>query len=129
MKVYPEAGYQSWISEIEADDYFETRLNSAEWNTADREAALITAFQDLNLLLDLDINLLLDDAPLPLLKKAQAEQALYLLKNDLDARSLESANIGSSVYVKLGAREPRIAYNVVEMLSHYVILKTASRYR
>jgi len=129
MIVYPSKGYQSWISEDEADSYFETRLNSLEWNKADREAALITAFNDLTLLLTLSIDLTLDESPLPLLKVAQAEQALYLIKNDLDSRSVESMSMGSGINVKLGDREPQICHKAVEILVEYLVFRTIPRYR
>jgi hypothetical protein len=129
MIVYPETGYQTWISEDEADEFFETRINSEKWDSSNKEAALVTAFNDINLLLNLDVNLLEDETPLPVLKAAQAEQAYYLATSDLDNRRVESVNLGSGLYVKLGEREPRIAANAVEILSHYLILKSVERYR
>ena len=129
MIVYPSKGYQSWISESEADEYFETRLNATEWNNANREAALITAFNDLTLLLTLSVDLTLDESPLPLLKIAQAEQALYLLKNDLDSRSVDSLNLGTNLNVKLGKREPRICHKSVEILVEYLVFRTIPRFR
>jgi hypothetical protein len=44
MIVYPDEDYDSWIDEYAADEYFETRLNADLWDTANKEAALITAF-------------------------------------------------------------------------------------
>jgi hypothetical protein len=129
MIVYPETGYQTWISEDEADEFFETRINSEKWDTSNKEAALVTAFNDINLLLNLDVNLSEDETPLPVLKAAQAEQAYYLATNDLDNRRVESVNLGSGLYVKLGEREPRIAANAVEILSNYIMLNSVGRYR
>jgi hypothetical protein len=129
MKVYPETGYQTWLSEDEADEFFETRINSEKWDSSNKEAALVTAFNDISLLLNLNIDLSEDETPLPVLKAAQAEQALYLVTNDLDNRRVESVNLGSGLYVKLGEREPRIAANTVEILSNYIVLKSVERYR
>ena len=129
MIVYPETGYQNWISEDESDEFFETRINSEKWDSSNKEAALVTAFNDINLLLNLDVNLLEDETPLPVLKAAQAEQAYYLATSDLDNRRVESVNLGSGLYVKLGEREPRIAANAVEILSNYIVLKSVGRYR
>ena len=129
MKVYPEVGYQSWLSEDEADEFFETRVNSEKWYSSNKEAALVTAYNDLTLLLKLSLDLSEDETPLPVLKAAQAEQALYLVTNDLDNRTVESINLGNGLFVKLGEREPRIAANAVEILSNYIVVKTMERYR
>jgi hypothetical protein len=129
MIVYPNENYDSWISEDEADIFFEKRLNSSEWNNADKEAALIMAFNDINLLLNLDVDLLNDETPLPVLKAAQAEQALYLLKTEIDTRSLDAINLGSGLYIKLGGREPRIARQVLEILTEYIAIRTIERIR
>lgn len=129
MKVYPEDGYESWISEAEADIFFEKRLHSSEWDTFDREAALIMAFNDINLLLNLDVDLSEDETPLPVLKAAQAEQALYLLKTEVDSRKLDAINLGSGLYIKLGNREPRIARQVLEILTEYIAIRTIERWR
>ena len=129
MKVYPAEGYESWVSEDEADTFFEKRLNSSEWNNADKEAALIMAFNDINLLLNLNVDLSNDDTPLPVLKAAQAEQALYLLKTEIDTRQLDAINLGSGLYIKLGSREPRIARQVLEILTEYIAIRTIERIR
>ena len=129
MKVYPEDGYESWISEDEADTFFEKRLNSSEWNNADKEAALIMAFNDINLLLNLNVDLSEDETPLSVLKAAQAEQALYLLKTEIDTRQLDAINLGSGLYIKLGSREPRIARQVLEILTEYIAIRTIERIR
>ena len=52
MIVYPETDYDSWISESEADTYFEGRLNSDEWNDSPKEVAIVTAYRDLNLFIE-----------------------------------------------------------------------------
>lgn len=129
MIVYPEKEYNSWISEENADDYFETRLNSDQWNSANKETALITAFRDLNLFLDLSIDLSDDETPLPKLRIAQAEQTLWLLKNEVDSRSVDAINLGSGLFVKLGKRETRISPNAIKILSDYIAIRTIARTR
>ena len=32
MIVYPTANYNSWISESDAEDYFENHLNAGSWD-------------------------------------------------------------------------------------------------
>lgn len=54
MIVYPNGNYNSWISEDDADTYFENRLHPSEWKSSNKEVALQTAFRDLNQLLNLD---------------------------------------------------------------------------
>lgn len=40
MIVYSDENYDSFISEDDADKYFETRLNASAWDTASKEPAL-----------------------------------------------------------------------------------------
>jgi hypothetical protein len=129
MIVYPNENYDSWISEENADDYFETRLNATEWDSSNKETALITAFNDLNLLLNLDIDLENDETPLPVLKAAQCEQALYLLKNGVDSRSVDSLSLTPTFFIKLGDREPRISPNAMTILHPYIVVRTIARTR
>lgn len=88
MIVYPDSNYDSWISENEADTYFETRLNADRWDTANKQAALTTAFHSLNEL-DLTVDQIETDQ-LTALKQAQCEQALHELNNDLDSSDVDS---------------------------------------
>jgi hypothetical protein len=90
---------------------------------------LQTAYKDLNLFLNLDINLLEDETPLLKLQIAQAEQALWLIKNEVDSRSVDAINLGTGLFVKLGGREPRISPNVIKILSNYISIHTISRTR
>ena len=129
LVAYPAEDYNSWISEGDADTYFENRLNSDEWNSAVKEVALITAFRDLNYLLNLQVDLSTDETPLEVLKTAQCEQTLYLLRQDVDFRSVESMSLSPSFFVKLGKREPRICYNAIKILSDYLVMKTIARIR
>ena len=129
MIVYPTTNYDSWISEDDADTYFETRLKSSEWDSSDKEVALQTAFRDLNLLLNLDIDLTEDETPLPILQVAECEQALYLLKNEVDSKTVDSLALTPSFFVKLGKREPRISPNAMTILHSYIIARTVERTR
>ena len=83
----------------------------------------------MNYLLNLDIDLSSDETPLSVLKTAQCEQALYLLKNDTDFKGVESLSLTPSFFIKLGKREPRISYNALEILSNYLVMKTIMRTR
>ncbi|MHC4138509.1 MAG: hypothetical protein ACYSR1_01395 [Planctomycetota bacterium] len=129
MKVYPENDHNSWISEDDADTYFESRLQVSEWDSANKEVALQTAFRDLCLHLDLDIDLSNDDTPLPTLKVAQCEQALYLLKNEVDSRTVDSLSLTPTFFIKLGDRESRISPNAMTLLHPYIIARTIARTR
>lgn len=42
------ASANSYVTVVEADDYFDSRLNSDLWSTASKDAALITAAYDLD---------------------------------------------------------------------------------
>ena len=80
MIVYPTENYVSFVSEDTADNYFEKRLHASEWGSADKEAALQTAFRSLQ---ELDIVIdLTDSEELGAIQKAQMEQALWEIKHD-----------------------------------------------
>jgi hypothetical protein len=127
--VYPNENYNSWISEEDGDAYFENRLHSSEWDSSNKEVALQTAFRDLSLLLNLDIDLENDESPLPVLKAAQCEQALYLLKNEVDSKTVDSISLTPSFFVRLGKREARLSPNAMTILHPYIIAKTIARTR
>ena len=127
MIIYPDENYTSWISEDDADEYFETRLNAAEWDAADPEMALQTAFRSLNEL-DLDIDLDEDESPLQALKQAQCEQAIHELKNELDNQSLESMNLSGGLPVKIKPA-PRYSERALAILRPYIVMPTVSRLR
>jgi hypothetical protein len=40
---YPETDYNSWVTEEEADAFFESRLHAEKWDSVNKEAALQTA--------------------------------------------------------------------------------------
>jgi len=130
MRVYPTASYQSWISENDADEYFEYRLKSDEWHGANKDAALVMAFNDLNQMINLSVNLSEDETPLAVLKAAQCEQALHLLKTEFDSRQVDSFSMGGDLFVKLDSkREPQIAVRAVMILSDYILMRTIERTR
>jgi len=95
MIIYPDTNYDSWISEAEADIYFETRLNAEKWDVAGKKAALMTAFRSLR---EFNIDIFFKDdktfsdsyteseaqAILSDLQDAQCEQVLHELVKDLE---------------------------------------------
>ena len=138
---YPTADYNSWISDGDADDYFETRVHADEWNSADsnlRLAALQTAFRSLQeLTLNLD-DLESDDqdevdALLLALQQAQCEQALHELKHDLEETAVKSASLGGLLSVSMvsgpEATPERFSSRALAMLSAYRTIRTISRIR
>jgi len=74
-----------WVSLVEADAYFLTRTNSAMWSESytDKTAALTTAYNQLK---DSGrFNLPASPDAAGKLKRAQCEQAFFILKNQEDA--------------------------------------------
>ena len=98
--IYPDTNYNSWLDDIEADEYLEDRLNADPWDAAlNKEAALITAF---NSLAELDLTIdPTETDQLTALKQAQCEQALHELKNDLDSTGISSLSLGGLLSVKI----------------------------
>ena len=129
LVVYPNEKFNSWIAENDADTHFENRLHASEWGGSDKEVALQSAFRDLNQLLNLNIDLESDESPISALKSAQCEQALYLLKNEVDSRTVDSLSLTPSFFIKLGKREPRICPNVLTILHQYIVVRTITRTR
>lgn len=141
---YPTENYNSWLSEDDADSYFETRLNSEAWNSANHEAALITSFRSIQIL-DLDIVLdddnLISDAYysaseiaeiLTALQQAQAEQALHEIVIDVDNPGLAAFNLGGLLSVKMDGKTdstPRFSERAMESLRPYLKARTVSRTR
>jgi hypothetical protein len=130
MIVYPESGWDSFISEDDADNYFETRLNANAWWTADKEAALMTAFRSLQEL-DIEINLS-DPVSLKAIQQAQCEQALHELTHNLDGQPFSGFTIGGTISVSLskGMAEPsRYSTRTLAILKPYLKQKLISRSR
>lgn len=146
MIVYPEENYNSWISEDDADEYFETRLNASEWDTANKEVSLQTAFRSLA---ELSFNIYFDDSNiidsdiysdseaaniLKDLQQAQCEQVLYELKNDLDDKSTVSAiNLGGLFSAKFNKKDQqapqRFSERTLSILRHLIQARTVTRTR
>jgi hypothetical protein len=141
---YPTTDYNSWINEIEADEYFESRLNAAEWNTADKEVALQTAFRSLK---ELDLNIQFSDDKtlsdtsysdsekaviLSDLQQAQCEQALHELKYDLDSPNISRMSLGGLLSVNFPANQdqaPRYSERTLAILRPHIRTRTVTRTR
>ena len=130
MIVYPLTGYDSFISEADADTYFATRYNADAWTGTGKEAALITAFRSIS---ELDIEIDPDEADqVQAVKYAQCEQALWEMQHDLDALKLDSLDLGGLVKVKLPKNQeshPRYSPRALAMLRPYMHAHTMSRTR
>jgi len=145
MIIYPETDYNSWLSEDDADSYFETRLNAEPWDTApDKEAALQTAFRSINAL---DLTIVLDDdkiistayytadqitAILEALQIAQAEQAIHELTIDVDSPGLAAFNLGGLLSVRMDGKTdstPRYSERAMETLRPWLKARTVARTR
>ncbi len=141
---YPTTDYNSWIDEDEADEFFESRLNADEWDTANKEAALITAFNslaELELDIEFDSDKLLSDttysdsekAEIHLaLQQAQAEQALHELKYDLDSPNISGLSLGGLLSVKIPQSETppsRYSERALSILRPYLTARIVSRSR
>ncbi len=129
--VYPNDNYNSYISEDDADVYFESRLNAEPWDTANKEAALITAFQSLaELNLDIDPT---ESDQLEALKNAQCEQALHELKNDPESPGISSLNLGGgllSVKIPESKTPPsRFSKRALSILRSYISGRSIKRTR
>ncbi|MFC1505201.1 hypothetical protein ACFL5W_01660 [Thermodesulfobacteriota bacterium] len=132
MIVYPNDNYDSYISEDNADLYFETRLNADAWiNYTNKEAALITAFNSINEL-NLDIDPTESDQ-LQALQVAQCEQALYELKMDSDFNQLEGVNLGGLLNVRFetdgNSKPDRYSQRALALLEQYRSLNVITRTR
>jgi len=143
--VYPELGYESWLSEAEADAYFATRLNVDEWaaTTSDLKLrALQTAFRSLREF-SLEIVFNADGtlaetysdeqaaAVLKALQESQCEQALHELKHDLENLAADSVSLGGLLSVKLSpdAKPERYSSRAVAMLRPLLKARAVARYR
>lgn len=137
---YPKTNYNSWISEDDADDFYETRSNSSEWDTASKEVALMTAFRSLK---ELTLDILFEDDKtfsdaytdsekaeiLNDLQESQCEQAIYELQNDLDSQQLISLNL-SGLSVRMPDKQPpRFSPKSLAILRQYIQAQVIARFR
>ena len=132
--VYPTDDYNTWISLADAELFFESRLYSDAWDAADddtREIALLQAFRSLN---ELSLNIVFQSATdrtlsdlytttqtadiLTALQRAQCEQALHELKNDVEEMAIKDFSLGGLLKVGLpqGERIPRYSEKVLAIL-------------
>jgi hypothetical protein len=129
---YPDTGYNSYGSEDEADNYLESRLGGDDWaNCTNKEAALITAFhmlQEFNFSDDFDLT---DSDILTAAQKAQFEQALHLVKHDLDEMPLKQLGLGGLLQVSPDASHdtPELAPRAAGFLRDYLIRPGVTRVR
>jgi hypothetical protein len=140
MIVYPDEDYETWISEYDADQYFEYRLNSSEWDAAEREAALVTAYRTLR---ELSLNIAFDNGIISTgaytdaegalilkdLQEAQAEQALHEIQNDLSTPQAVSLSL-SGLAIKMPDEKPqRYSPHALSLLRPYLQAPTIRRVR
>ena len=143
--VYPDTAFNSWIDEDGAGEHFASRLHTDDWLAADaatQAAALLMAFRSLN---ELDFNLwwkldktLADRYTaarkaeiLAALKQAQCEEALHLLRHDVDTMGLQAVSLGGLLSFKLdpGQNPPRHSQRALEILSPILKRRAVARFR
>lgn len=119
MIIYPDTGYNSFISLADAILYFRTRLHSDDflsqgWNV--QEPALITAYRSIK---ELDLTIDPTEADqIQVLKDAQCEQALHELKEDLDSQNINSLVL---MGIKTTKTElPRYSQRAMAILRPYI---------
>ena len=139
--VYPTEHYNTWISEDNADTYFEYRLHADSWDACTvKESALITAFLALQEL-DLNIEFESDDtiseayytaserAKILLdLQQAQCEQAIFEIENDPSAPAIDLLNI-SGLQAKMSEKPPRFSPKAYAILRPYIRASVVQRTR
>jgi len=142
---YPTENYNSWLSEDEANEYFESRLKADSWDICTApEAALMTAFRSLA---ELNLDIVFDDNKiisathytnieaadiLEDLQQAQCEQALHELMNDLDSPPFASVDLGGMISAKMfekHAKPSRFSERTLSILRPYTIARTVTRTR
>jgi len=130
MIVYPDENYDSWISEDDAAEYFETRLYADQWDACSNpEAALITAFHSLN---ELDLSVDPTDAgTLDALQRAQCEQALYELENNSEGPGISAVSMAGLLSVKTEQKSPppRFSQRALAILRPYITARSVTRTR
>lgn len=129
MIVYPAENYNSFVSKSEANSYFSERLYSDDYINIDgysnaKEKALVTAFHSI---CELDITIdPTDTVQLQALKRAQCEQALYELKNNIENQFSYLATAGMMMSKK---ELPRYSERAMAILRPYITAGTVSRIR
>ena len=127
---YPTTDYNSWVTEEEADSFFESRLHASKWDGADKVAALLTAFRSLEAL-DITLDPTVSD-DLAAIAEAQLEQALHEITSDVDAPPLSSMSLGGMLSVKLPTSQQapkRYSTRAMAILGPYMSAKVVTRTR
>jgi hypothetical protein len=139
--IYPTEDYNSWISEEDADTYFETRLYNEDWTQATgdlKPMALVTAFRSME-----ELNLNLEDLEstdqeevdnlLTALQRASCEQALHELKHDLEEQVVKSVSLGGLLSASMmsgpEAVPERFSSRALSVLAPYRTVRMISRVR
>ena len=127
---YPTTDYNSFVTEEEADAFFETHLHASKWDSGNKEAALLQAFRSISAL-DITIDPTVT-AELAAIAEAQMEQALYEMTVDVHAPPLSSMNLGGILSVKLPSSQQapkRYSTRAMEILSPYMSVTVVNRTR
>ena len=127
---YPDENYNTWISEYDADDFFETRLNADQQDAANKEAALITAFNSIN---ELDLTIYPTESDqLTALKNAQCEEVLHELINNAEAGAVSTLSLQGLLSVKIPESKtspPRYSERALAILRLYIRARPVTRNR
>ncbi len=143
--VYPSAGHNSWIDLAGAQAHFTNRLHTDDWLAAEeatQAAALLMAFRSLNEF-EFDLWWKLDktladrysDAQkaelLAALKQAQCEEALHLLRHDVDTMGVQAVSLGGMLSFKLdpGQNPPRHSQRALDILRPLLKGRSVARFR
>jgi hypothetical protein len=122
---HPTAGYNSFISVEDADDYFADRLNAEAWDAFEdskKEKLLIRGFRVITSYVDED------SVPLVDLQMAQMEQALYEYRFSPDSFIDPVSSVTVDGLKADFARNvvARLAPEVVSLLKPYKKMNTVS---
>jgi hypothetical protein len=143
MIVYPTTNYNSWISEDDAEDYFENHLNASSWDAlSEYEPTMITAFRSLQ---ELSFNIVFADDKtisssvytedeiddiLQDLQFAQCEQMLHELDNDLYGQQIDFLSLsGLTVKMPSNSKTERFSQKAMAILRPYIQSPVVQRFR
>jgi hypothetical protein len=142
---YPDAGYNTWIDEDGAKEHFESRVHTDDWLAADastQAVALLMGFRSLNEL-EFDLWWKLDKTLadrysaarkaeiLAVLKQAQCEEALHLLRYDTEGVGVQAVSLGGMLSFKLdpGQNPPRHSQRALDILRPILKGRAVARFR
>ena len=143
MIVYPTTNYNSWISEDDAETYFENHLNASSWDAlTNYEPTMITAFRSLQ---ELSLNIIFDSDDLISsaiytdseiseilqdLQFAQCEQMLHELDTDIYGQQINFLSLsGLTVKMPNNAKTERFSPKAMAILRPYIQALVVQRYR